>query len=169
MEPEWCTELLFDAIEFKGGVYDPAMGRGNILNVATRKGFYAYGSDIVRRCGRGVFTQGDFLEGPMLSHQNIITNPPYKLAQQFIERAFDVAEEKIAVLVQLGFLASQKRKRELFNVKPPTHTLVLSRRPSMPPGNKYDPEKEARGGTIDYCWLVWDLTTDERHPMEWLL
>ena len=172
VEPEWCAELLLAAVEFTGPIYDPAMGGGNILNVCDRHKYMCFGSDVIDRGSSKFRGVRDFcnLDWPNIDKMvaNIVTNPPYKLAQQFIERAFAIADEKVAVLVQLGFLASQKRKRELFDVRPPTRTLILSRRPSMPPGSQYDPEKEARGGTVDYCWLVWDLTTDERFPVEWL-
>jgi hypothetical protein len=48
--------------------------------------------------------------------------------------------------------------------------IILSRRPSMPPGwlLKQDGEKARKGGSIDFCWVVWDVTRPVTNPtIEW--
>ncbi len=168
VEPEWCTELLLGAIDFNQTIYDPAMGLGNILKVCQRADYDVWGTDIHDRGGCGFTYVKDFVQHQNTRVDNIITNPPYKLAQKFIEQGLPTVYCKLAVLVRLEFLASQKRN-PFFKQNPPTKILVLSRRPSMPPGELYDPDKEARGGTLDYCWIVWDKQSDAPTTVEWLL
>ena len=166
VEPPWCTELLLSQTAFKN-VWDPASGRGTIIGVCRANQIAAWGSDIVLRLGAAEnlapFAPLNFLsdKAPInFEWTDIVTNPPYGLAKAFIERAFELRARKIAVLVRLDFLAGDKRcgRNTLFNVThPPTTVFVLSRRPSMPPGELLAAGKvEQKGGQHDYCWIVWD-------------
>ena len=153
-EPVRCSALLFEAIRFKQAVYDPCCGIYTIPKVAASFGLRASGSDIV---ARSPHQQGcrDFLEDKEVEQYqppNIVCNPPYKLAEAFARKAIAVAYQKTAILVRLDFLASQKR-HALFTEHPPAWVLVLSQRPSMPPG---DSDIPAKGGMNDYGWIIWD-------------
>jgi hypothetical protein len=164
VEEEWCVDLLFNAVDFVGAVHDPCCGRGTILKVAQSRGFAVSGSDLVER--RHVvqfdFTISDFdadggWAGPV---SNIVFNPPFSykrgIAARMIERALDVSENRVAALVPIKFLASQGR-HELFTTTPLEQVLILSTRPSMPPGRLLESGKvEPDGGKVDYCWMVWN-------------
>ena len=60
---------------------------------------------------------------------DIITNPPYKIAKEFVEHALEVITEghKVAMFLKLTFLESKKR-RELFEKYPPKVIYVSSSR-----------------------------------------
>jgi len=78
----------------------------------------------------------------------IITNPPYKLAQEFIERALQVTSPiggEVAMLLRLNFLGSQKRGAWLVNHVPDLY--VLSERPSFNGNGKTD--------ATEYAWFCW--------------
>lgn len=172
VEPRWTVEALLDAEPFVGSVWDPACGGGTIPDVCRGRGMRAFGSDKVYR-GYGL-READFLsEGrcPDIDppYDNIITNPPYKDAEAFARRALDLAHFKVAMLVQRGFLYSQDRY-PLFTETPVARIYHLSSRPSMPPGALLAAgEIKARGGKVDYCWVVW--AKDHKGPptTHWLL
>lgn len=160
-EPRWTVDLLLGAETFTGPVLDPACGSGTIVEACRTRGLEAYGSDVANR----PFGEGgvDFLlldagranriDGPIAS---IICNPPYGLAEQFIRRALTVATDKVAMLLQSKFPYSQRRFA-LFAEHPPATIYFLSTRPSMPPGDKLIAGTvEAKGGKLDYLWMVWD-------------
>lgn len=150
VEPGWTWDVLFDKVPFVGSALDPACGGGTGLDALRRHGFDPLGSDIVDRgCGAHIH---DFLEPdyPLLA-DNVITNPPYKLAEAFAERALEIGAKSVALLVPLPFLASQRR-HALFARTPVATVVILSRRPSMPPGGNVI---EAKGGKEDYAWIVW--------------
>lgn len=149
-DPDWCTERLLESVAFVGPVFDPCCGTGTIPRVLEKHGLPAGGADLVYR-GYGEGGR-DFLAdaGP---HYNLIFNPPFARAEEFILHALDVACFRIAVLVRIAFLASQRRRSRLFDPHPPERVLVLSTRPSMPPGSM---AIEAKGGKTDYCWIVWN-------------
>lgn len=77
----------------------------------------------------------------------IITNPPYSLAMEFVEHALRIVAPggQVAMLLRLGFLASQKRAD--FHRAHPSSLYVLPRRPSFTENGKTD--------SSDYAWFVW--------------
>jgi hypothetical protein len=100
----------------------------------------------------------DFLDPDFhfVNVDNIVCNPPYGVAEDFVRRALDVAGRKVAMLVQAKFTYSQTR-HALFTARPPTRLYFLSARPSMPPGDLLlAGEIEAKGGKMDFMWMVWD-------------
>lgn len=171
VEPRWCVDLLLEAERFVGSVWDPACGGGNIVDACKARGMHADGSDIVQRAAS--FYPYDFLTGEGIEPfggppDNIITNPPYRQARAFIERALSIARFKVAVLVQQQFPFSQGRY-DLFTERPLARLYFLSTRPSMPPGAALDAgEVKASGGKTDYLWMVFDH--DHRGPatVDWL-
>ncbi len=163
VEPAWCAELLFDEITFHDAVYDPCCGIFTIPKVAISYGLRASGRDIVARSPHQLDCT-DFLECQEVVRfqpPNIVCNPPYKLAEAFARKAIRVAYQKVAILVRLDFLASQKR-HALFVEHPPAFVLVLSRRPSMPPGELLlRGEVRATSGQHDFMWVVWECGVND--------
>jgi hypothetical protein len=155
-ETRESVESLFDAVRFDGAIHDPACGLGRIIEVAHERGYQASGSDIA---DYGFGEAGvDFLTDHR-PRDSLVFNAPYKDNERFIRQGFEVARYQIAALVRIPFLAGQERYRELFAITPPNLVLVLSRRPSMPPGNSDSP---AKNDTADYCWLIWPERTRRR-------
>jgi hypothetical protein len=173
IEPEWTVDVLLDAEDFTGTVYDPACGSGTIPRVCCRRGLTAFGADLINR-GPSI-APVNFLSDqlPITGIQNIICNPPYRDAEKFVRRALAVVggRGKVAMLVQSKFLFSQKRW-QLFNDDPPARIYFLSTRPSMPPGAEYlRGEVEAKNGKVDYVWMVWPtyMGVGRHTQCHWLL
>ena len=119
-------------------------------------------SDIVRRVDRWWFRREcDFLEsdGAPLA-QNIVTNPPFfkaKGAEAFIRKAIELATGKVAVFVDIRFLAGAERAQGLFADHPPHRIWIVTPRVSCPPGAYLAAGNKAGGGSSDWCWLVWSV------------
>ncbi len=92
-----------------------------------------------------------------------ITNPPFRLAQQFIARASATSEIGFAVIVRSAFLEGVGRYNELFSKNPPSYVLQFSERVVMHKG-KLSP----KGSTATaYCWLVW-VEGEPRTRFDWI-
>jgi hypothetical protein len=155
IEDRACVDSLLAAETFPLPILDPCCGSGNIVRACQVRGWQAVGSDIAHR-GFGIGGVNFLTDSMVIPAQSIICNPPYKVATDFAYRAFQFGLAKLALLVQLKFLASQGRYR-LFDGFPPRAIHILSRRPSMPPGEKYlAGEVEAENGKMDFCWIVWE-------------
>ncbi len=81
----------------------------------------------------------------------IITNPPFRLAESFIDRACRLAQVGVAMIVRSAFLEGAERHRRLFEPNRPTWVVQHAERVPMVQG-RCDPE--ANSATA-YCWLVW--------------
>lgn len=169
-EPTWATDLLLDRIAFEGEILDPSAGEGRIVQTCARRGYPSWGSDIVPRAP-GIAGNVDFLDPDSYSRKavdNIIMNPPYYRGDgtiAFIDRALEVAARKVAAITPIPFLASQKRYA-CFKRWPVTHVLILSSRPSMPPGGRGIKEQS---GKEDYCWIVFERGHTGPAEIDWLI
>lgn len=162
VEPAWCVEALKARIDFSGTIHDPCCGMGTIPQIMN-----GTGSDLVDR-GYG-YPVADFL-ADHTPREHIVTNPPYGMAQEIIEHALAVAEDKVAALVQTKFLSSQRRYG-LFTYRPLKQVLIFSRRPSMPPGKLLQKHGESiRGnGSMDYCWMIWQNGFRGPTGIDWII
>ncbi len=157
VEPSWCVNALATVERFSH-VYDPACGCGTIPKAFAELGIAAQGADIV---DRGFGKQRDFLvdDLPFAGGLQIVCNPPYLRGEgtiSFIERALDIGFEKSCFIVNESFLFS-RRRMTLFERWPLIRMWLLSDRPSMPPGDLLASGAiEAKGGTANYVWLVFD-------------
>ncbi|RYE79981.1 MAG: methyltransferase [Hyphomicrobiales bacterium] len=103
---------------------------------------HAYGAGAVR----------DFLfPGDEPSFDWIITNPPFRLAEQFAHTMIDRAVEGCAILVRTSFLEGIGRYKGLFSQRKPSFILQFTERVPMHKGRV-----EEHGSTAtSYCWIVW--------------
>ena len=108
---------LFVSEEFDNKIWEPACGEGHLSKEMLRLGKEVRATDLINR-GEG--EQVDFLIFEGYWNGDIITNPPYKFAQEFIEKSLEITENgaKVAMFLKLQFLEGQKRK-ELFKKYPP--------------------------------------------------
>lgn len=174
-EPARCTTQLLTVERFTGSVHDPCCGAGTIPNALIGHGYQATGSDIAYRGTGNVPTwwlePQDFL-ADRRQYRNIAMNPPYfsgKGTEAFIRHALTVASEKVCVFVDRRFLTGKTRANGLYAEHPPTRVWEITPRPSCPPGEWLATGNVAGGGTQDFCWLVWDLTSSAgRTALGWL-
>lgn len=164
VEPRWCTAALiehtFRSIQPSKPIWDPFCGQGNVVAELLEWGYCAYGTDLVDRGARNFRGCGAY-DTPGWFERSIICNPPYKIAEDVCRHFIGFSRmEYLAILCRLDFLASQRRY-SLFDDHPPACVLILSRRPSMPPGWL---AVAAKGGQHDYCWIIWQR--DNRRPTE---
>jgi hypothetical protein len=157
--PPWATRALTDWV----GRYhpllaaqacrEPAANRGHMVRPLLESFGAVHASD-VHDYGAG-FAVRDYLFGPIshITRTNwTITNPPFRLAEQFIARALELSTAGVAMLVRSAFLEGVGRFERLFSERPPTTVLQFSERVVMHKG-RLAPE----GSTATaYCWLVWE-------------
>lgn len=141
--PPECTIALLDFLEGKmllrksDTIWECACGSNSMVDVMRKRGYSVIGTDID--------TGHDYLTTEI--HEDygwIITNPPFSLAQQFIERSI-TKRKPFAMLLKSQYWHSARR-RELFNDHPPLFVLPLTWRPDF----------LNRGNSLmDVIWCVW--------------
>jgi hypothetical protein len=81
----------------------------------------------------------------------VVTNPPFRLAEQFILRALPIARVGVAVLVRTVFVEGVGRHERLFRPHPMWLMLQFSERVPMVKGRL---DRQVTTATA-YAWLVW--------------
>lgn len=146
--PRVAVDLLLSRENFVGDIWEPACGDGAISKVLEEYGHEVYSTDLIDR-GYGLSgEQYDFLN---YDHRatNIITNPPFNIAQQFVDLSLKRTTGKVALLVKLQFLEGAKRKK-MFESTPLKTVYVFSKRLSM----TRDGVKMKNSGMIAFSFLV---------------
>lgn len=153
--PGWVTLAIWREIAktTAGDVLDPCAGRGAILEYVDSLRGFELDHERAEHCrdrGYIVETRDALAPEPWNTKPgpfSVVMNPPFGLAQEFVERA--LAEVlptggTVAALLRLSFLATKKRAA-LLKAHPPD-VYVLSRRPSFTGGST---------DSADYAWLTW--------------
>nr|WP_197286586.1 MULTISPECIES: hypothetical protein [unclassified Chelatococcus] len=147
-----------------GKVFEPACGDGAIVLPLRAAGYHVIASDLIDR-GCPDASVGDFFATePPGDISAIITNPPYKNAQRFIERALGFAPY-VAMLLRLGFLEGFRRKPWLEEF-PPARVHVASRRLPMMHRGGWDGPR-VMGSAVCFAWFVWDVRRVAPTTLHW--
>ena len=99
----------------------------------------------------------DFLKFKGTFDGDVITNPPYKYAKEFVEKAIESVTDghKVAMFLKLQFLEG-KGRREFFDKYPPKMVYVSSSRIMCAKNGDFDGIKESGGSAVAYCWYIWE-------------
>lgn len=150
-EPKAVEELL--KIEtFCDSILEPACGEGHISEVLKRNGYHVVSRDLV---DRGYGDVADFLSvDNTLWNGDVITNPPYRYTQEFVEKALQIVPKgrKIAMFLRIQFLEGKKRK-EFFMRTPPKTVWVSSSRLKCAINGDF---AQAGSSAAAYAWFVWE-------------
>jgi hypothetical protein len=96
----------------------------------------------------------DFLKSnhPEGAYDWVITNPPFRLGEEFIGRAMKIARRGVAMLSRTVFVESVGRYERIFKINPPSRFAQFTERVPMVKGRV---DKKASTAT-GYAWLVWE-------------
>ena len=110
-EPK-AAELLLEQETFHHTIWECACGQGHLAKVFEKHGHEVIATDLIYR-GYGEVEPLDFLNETFDDFEgDIITNPPYKYAFEFVQRALESVKpgRKVAMFLKLQFLEGKKRK-----------------------------------------------------------
>ncbi len=164
--PAWCVHRLLERLRLPGGMWlEPCVGEGAIVRAVSevRHDLTWDVNDLVLRphfdLGLSTLvdqvTEQNFLDYEGLNrnvnqygkpYDVCITNPPYSLAEEFIEHALSLSTV-VVMLLRLNFLGSAKRLPLFERVGIPS-VYVLPNRPSFMGDGTTD--------ATEYAWFVWD-------------
>ena len=167
--PDSATKALLAVEVFDPYIWEPAAGDGALAEVLKADDYGVIASDLndYGYCESGI----DFLMATDLACNSLITNPPYKLAEEFILHAIALGAAKHAWLLRLSFLESLGRFQRLFRAHPPARIHVFSKRLTIWRGdfvNAARNEPMPGTGTTAYAWFVWEKDFSGSPQLGWL-
>lgn len=164
-EPK-AIDLLLEKEQFQRNIWECACGEGHLAKRLEEHGYEVFSTDLIDR-GFGIGGV-DFLcaSAPAEPH-DIITNPPYKYAKEFIEHALDISNDgtKVALFLKIQFLEG-KARRKLFEQYPPKTIYVSSARLHCAMNGDFG--KYAKSSTICYAWFVWQKGYKGDTVVKWI-
>lgn len=164
-EPK-ATQLLLDNEKFSDTVWEPACGGGYMAEVLKKNGYRVIATDLIYR-GYGVEKSFDFLEETFDNFNgDIVTNPPYNKALQFVQRALDNVKtgHKVAMFLKLTFLEGKSRK-QFFLDNPPKIVYVSSSRLICAKNGDFE---SINGSAVAYAWFVWEKGFSGDPIIKWI-
>jgi hypothetical protein len=163
--PPWATRGLIEHVLddkralTKQTCLEPACGAGHMAKVLKEyfarveySDAYEYGFGPIR----------DFLTypTPLNSVDWVITNPPFRLSEEFVLRALKIARNGVAILARTVFIESVGRYRNIFERTPPSKFAQFTERVPMVKGRLDRKATTATG----YAWLVWERKLHGQTP-----
>lgn len=151
-EPK-AAELLLEQEDFNFRIWECACGEGHLAKVFEQHGHEVISTDLVYR-GYGDPEPLDFLNETIDDFEgDIVTNPPYKFALEFVQRALESVKpgRKVAMFLKLQFLEG-KRRKEFFQNFPPKTVYVSSSRLSCAMNGDFE---KYPSSAVAYAWYVW--------------
>jgi len=158
--PYSLTEHLFEREDFDKdlSVCEPACGGGAIVDILNK-----HWTDRVFSYDQ----EKDFLKEKD-KYDYIVTNPPFSLAQEFIQQARKVARKKFAFLLPLSYLHGKKRYDEIYMSD--TYKLktvyVFTRYPML--GDKLRKDGKYKTGMMVYAWYIFENSYTGKPTIEWI-
>lgn len=163
-EPK-AVELLLENETFSKNIWEPACGQGHISKVLKHHGYNVKSTDLIyRNYGVGGV---DFLSIDNLEYNgNIITNPPYKYAKEFVLKSLQIIHQycKVAMFLKIQFLESKDRKY-LFQNFPPIKIYVASSRLICAKNAEF---KKIKSSAVCYAWFVWEKGIYKKPVIDWI-
>lgn len=157
--PEKATKALLSVEEFQGGIWECCCGEGAISKVLIDSGYTVKSTDLIDRgYGKSGF---DFLKSNNTA-SNIVTNPPYKNGLEFISKAVELADQKVAMILPLRYLEG-KARGQFYKQTPPARVWVFSSRVSM-----IKEGKEVSAGLMAFAWFIWEKDATGETKLGWV-
>lgn len=158
-----AIDLLLEQEEFYHHIWEPACGEGHLSNRLKQLGYLVYSSDLIDRgygvCQNFLTTQADYVG-------DIITNPPYKHAMEFVYKGLELLkpQRKMALFLKLTFMEGKKRK-DMFMNHPPKVIYVSSSRIICAKNGDFD---NIKSSAIAYAWYVWEKGYKGNTTIKWI-
>ena len=145
--PPIATEALLKIIDLDKNIpiLEPCCGKGHISKILEKNNFKVISNDLIYR-GYGNGGIDFLLDKNKEIDCNIITNPPYKYAQQFVEKSMEYIKtgNYVIMFLKLTFLEGGKRY-EMFQKYPPKNIYVFSDRVNSSLGGDFEKDNEYGG------------------------
>jgi hypothetical protein len=178
--PPEATLALLRAERLPHWLWEPACGRGAIVRILRAAGHDVVATDLVNY-GEAITPPGYYGVDFLMEHkaparcEAIITNPPFKLANEFVAHALDLCPRVIMLLRYAFYEAGTGKQRKhllrkrVLDEIPPARIYVFRNRLPMMHRDGWDGAKLERGAQA-FAWFVWDRAhtgPTELHRISW--
>lgn len=162
-EPK-AGEMLLQLISLDKNIWECACGKGHLAEVFKKAGHNVYCTDLIDRGYQDELI--DFLTTDKTFNGDIVTNPPYKYSDQFIEKALSLIPDgnKVVMFMGINYVEGKKR-REFIKKYPIKEIWVSSSRLNCAKNGDF--AKYNSNSARCYAWFVWEKGYDKDCIIKW--
>lgn len=166
--PEFFVNELLKKETFNNNILEPACGNGRISKTLIENNYNVYSTDLIKRSFE--CEQKDFLISEFESNKyDIITNPPYALMFEFMQKASIVAKDKFAFVGRIQLLEGVKRYNDIYingiNSFKLKKVLVSVKRLNFISTSSFHKKHTSAMTT---CWFVFEKNYNDLPQMDWI-
>ena len=171
--PETLKMFLYEFWKdnaFEGNeILEPACGQGHISKTLEEllPDFNITSTDLIDR-GYGIggidFLTHDYKK----MFDVVITNPPFSLAKEFIEKGLKISNKHVIMLCKIQLLEGTKRKEMFFNTPLKYVYVHTTRQATWKEGKPLDPNGKKWATTMCLAWFVWDKDYKGEPIIRWI-
>lgn len=156
-----AVKLLLELETFENNIWENACGENHIANVLIEAGYNVKCSDLIKRHDNMQVI--DFMNSDIKFDGSIITNPPYNMAAEWVEKSINSVPigSKVAMFLKLQFLEGKARKKLFIKYPPKTVYVSSSRLLCSKDGNFTD------SSAVAYCWYIWENGYQGKTELKW--
>ena len=116
-----AIDLLVKKVELSQKILEPACGSGCLSERLKELGHEVYSYDIVNRGYGEVQNFFEMLTTPIEGKFDIVTNPPYKYAMEFVQHSLEITPDgcHVCMFLKTTFAEGKTRYNQLFRFTPP--------------------------------------------------
>lgn len=154
-------------VVFDKPIWECSCGEGHLSERLKQYGCEVRSTDLIDRgYGKG---EVDFLTYNKTWDGDILTNPPYKYAKEFIEHAMDIIQDgcRVFMFLKVQFLEGKGRK-ELFKKYPPKCVYVSSSRILCAKNAQFDEMRAGGGSAVAYAWYEFEKGYTGKTILKWI-
>lgn len=166
--PPRAIDDLLSKITLDKNIWEPACGGGALSDKLIELGYNVVATDIKDRGAKKFDRVFNFLEDKTRPvNCDIVTNPPYKSATEFVTKALDTVTvgNKVCYFLKIQFLEGAKRYEELYKHNELKHVFVYSKRISTAKNGEFDKYKST---AMCHAWFVWEKGYKGRPTIDWI-
>lgn len=166
--PPRAINDLLSKITLDKNIWEPACGGGALSDKLIELGYNVIATDIKDRDAKKFDGIVDFLKDDHRQvNCDIVTNPPYKLATEFVTKSLDTvtAGNKVCYFLKIQFLEGAKRYEELYKHNELKHVFVYSKRISTAKNGEFEKYKTT---AMCHAWFVWEKGYKGKPTIDWI-
>jgi hypothetical protein len=158
--PAVATEALLRAEQLPENIWEPACGPGSIVGSLRGAGHKVYATDLVDYGCPDSEHGVDFLmeRAPGFYIGAVVTNPPFKLANEFVTHAIGLGIPKVVMLLRLAFIESERRRAILDGGFLARVHVFRNRLPMMHRAGRGTQVAKTNSSAMAFAWFVWEQT-----------
>ena len=171
-DPKTTTIFLNEFLSnhnIEGSILEPSCGQGHMSEVIKQflPNNKLVSTDLIDRgYGEGGidFLTHDYGE----TFHTVMTNPPFSLAKEFIEKGLEVSDKYVIMLCKIQLLEGTKRKDMFLNTPLKYVYVHSSRQATWKNGEPLDKNGKKWATTMCLAWFVWDKEYKGEPIIKWL-